>query len=221
MRPALLSAAVAALAAPMAAPPSAQAAAFVVPPVPAGEYAADMAHTSVNFRIDHMGLSHYTARFTRIDAKLQFDPAQPAASRLSVVIDPASLQTNYPEPQKLDFDKQIATQFLGAAQFPQIVFKSTKVELTGANTARVTGDFTLHGVTKPIVMDVTFNGGYPPNNFDPMGARIGFSAHTAFRRSDFGMTAGLPAPGSSMGVGDLIDVAIETELTRPGKPARP
>lgn len=217
MKTAFLAAALLALAAPVAAAP------FVVPPVPAGVYTADMSHTSVNFRINHLGLSHYTARFLKIDAKLQFDPAQPAASALMVSIDPRSLQTNYPEPQKLDFDAQIAKQFLGADQFPQITFRSTKVELTGANTARVTGDFTLHGVTKPIVMDVTFNGGYPPGGMDPSGARIGFSAHTAFKRSDFGIAVGLPAPGSTMGVGDLIDVAIETELTKPGpaKAAKP
>jgi polyisoprenoid-binding protein YceI len=195
-------------------PAPAQAAAFVVPPVPAGTYSADMAHTSVNFRVDHMGLSHYTARFTRLDASLQFDRARPEASVLKVSIDPRSVQTNYPEPQKLDFDAKVAGLFLAPDQFPKITFQSTKVALTGANTARVTGDLTLHGVTRPVVMDVTFNGGYPPMSFDPSGARIGFSAHASFKRSDFGITAGLPAPGTTMGVGDLIDVAIESELTK-------
>jgi polyisoprenoid-binding protein YceI len=188
---------------------------FVVPAVPAGEYTADPSHTSVNFRVDHLGLSHFTARFTKVDAKLQFDPAHPAAASLSVTIDPRSVQTNYPEPKKLDFDAQVAREFFDAAHFPQITFKSTKVDLTGPNTAKVTGDLTLHGVTKPVVLETTFNGGYPANAMDPMGARIGFSAHTAFKRSDFGITYGVPAPGSTMGVGDQVDVAIETELTKP------
>ena len=112
----------------------------------------------------------------------------------------------------------IAKAFLDAAGFPAITFKSTKVEPTGANTANVTGDLTLHGVTKPVVLAVTFNGGYAPNAYD--GARIGFSAKGAFRRSDFGVGAGLPAPGSNMGVGDQVNVIIETEFGM-GKPTAP
>jgi polyisoprenoid-binding protein YceI len=100
-----------------------------------------------------------------------------------------------------------------AAQFPQITFRSTKVERVGEHAAQVTGDLTLHGVTRPVVLEVTYNGGYPPNNFDPGGARIGFSAHGVLKRSAFGISAGIPAPGSSMGVGDDVEVAIETEFS--------
>ncbi|HEV7384163.1 MAG TPA: YceI family protein, partial [Phenylobacterium sp.] len=124
---------------------------------------------------------------------------------------------NYPDPAKLNFDAQIEREFLETAKFPAITFKSTKVTLTGKNTAKVTGDFTLHGVTKPVTLDVTYNGGYPPNAFDPGGARVGFSAHGAFKRSAFGMGMGVPAPGSNMGVSDDVDVAIETEFSD-GKP---
>jgi polyisoprenoid-binding protein YceI len=181
---------------------------------PPGEYTMDPAHSSVNFRISHLGLSHYTARFTKMDGKLVFDPANPAAQSVSATIDARSLQTNYPEPAKLDFDSKIENEFLGADKFPQIIFKSAKVEVTGPRTAKVTGDLTLHGVTKPVVLEATFNGGYKPNSMDPLGARIGFSAKATFKRSDFGLTAGIPAPGTTMGVGDDIDVAIETELTK-------
>lgn len=178
---------------------------------PAGEYTMDLGHTSVNFRISHLGFSRYTARFTKVDGKLSFDPANPANQKVTATIDAASLQTNYPDPG-LDFDGELETKFLEVGKYPTITFISTKVQPTGPNTADVTGDLTLHGVTKPVVLKTTFNGGYKPNAMD--GARVGFSAHGTFKRSDFGIKYGLPAPGTTMGVGDEIEVIIETEFTR-------
>lgn len=187
---------------------------------PAGDYALDLAHTSVTFRVSHLGFSRYTARFTKADGALKFDPGNPAAQSVTATIDARSLQTSYPEPEKLDFDAQVEKDFLAADKFPAITFKSTKVEPTGPRTAKVTGDLTLHGVTKPVVLDVTFNGGYKPNAMD--GARVGFSAKGTIRRSDFGLTVGLPAPGTNMGVFDDVEVIIETEFTRGGPtPAAP
>lgn len=180
---------------------------------PAGDYRADLSHTSVNFRLSHLGLSRYTARFTRLQATLHFDPQHPADQSVIATIDANSLQTNYPEPDKLNFDAQIEKEFLETAKFPTIVFKSTKVEPTGARTARVIGDLTLHGVTRPVTLEAVFNGGYKAGSMDPMGARIGFSAHGTFKRSDFGVRYGLPAPGTEFGVGDEIEVAIEGEFT--------
>lgn len=179
----------------------------------AGAYFMDPAHTSVNFRINHLGLSHYTARFTKVSGELTFDPANPAAQSVTAMIDATSLQTNYPDPAKLDFDSQVEKEFLDTAHFPQITFKSTKVEVTGPKTANITGDLTLHGVTKPVVLQAVFNGGYKPNAYDPMGARVGFSAKGTIKRSDFGISYGIPAPGTTMGVADEIEVAIETEFT--------
>ncbi|MBI1197051.1 MAG: polyisoprenoid-binding protein [Phenylobacterium sp.] len=180
----------------------------------AGDYVMDLSHTSVNFRLSHIGLSNYTARFTRMDGKLAFDPANPAAQSVTATIDAHSLQTNYPDPAKLDFDAQVEKQFLEADKFPTITFASTKVEPTGPRTATITGDLTLHGVTRPITLEATYNGGYKAGQMDPAGARVGFSAHGAFNRSDFGIAYGLPAPGTTLGVGDRIDVAIETEFTK-------
>ena len=167
----------------------------------------------MNFRISHLGFSHYTARFTKIDGRLHFDPANPTAQSIEATIDARSLQTNYTHPEKLDFDSQVEKDFLHADQHPTITFKSTKVELTGPRAARVTGDFTLNGVTKPVTLEATFNGGYPPKSMDPGGARVGFSAKTTIKRSEFGLTAGLPAPGTNMGVGDDIEVIIEAEFS--------
>src|SRR5690348_8361067 len=84
----------------------------------AGRYIMDPAHTSVNFRVSHMGLSHYTARFTKMDGALDFDPANPAAQKVSVTIDPSSIQTNYPL-KDVDFDGELrGKQFFDVAQFP-------------------------------------------------------------------------------------------------------
>ena len=192
-------------------------AAAAAPRPPAGAYALDKAHTSVTFRVSHLGFSHYTARFSQIDGKLKFDPAHPAAMSVEATIDPMSLELN--APPKGFHEQLMGKGWFEAAQFPKIVFKSTKVEPTGANTARVTGDFTLHGVTKPVVLDVTYNGGWTANAYD--GDRVGFSAHTVLKRSAFGISQGIPAPGTTMGVSDDVDVSIETEFGagKPGSPA--
>lgn len=181
---------------------------------PAGEYAMDLQHTSVILRVSHMGLSRYTARFTKAEGRLAFDPANPAAQSVTATIDAGSLQTDYPEPAKLDFDAQIEKEFLDTAKYPTITFRSTRIEPTGARTAKVTGDLTLHGVTKPVTLEATFNGGYKAGSMDPMGARVGFSARGTFKRSDFGISYGIPAPGTTMGVGDEVEVAIEAEFTK-------
>lgn len=198
--------------------PAVAATAPAAPQPPAGAYTMDKAHTSVTFRVNHLGFSHYTARFATVDGKLKFDPAAPATMAVQAMIDPRSLTLNTPP---AGFHDQLMSKaWFDAAAFPAITFRSTKVQVTGTNTAKVTGDFTLHGVTKPVVLDVTYNGGYPPNSFDPGGARVGFSAHGVFKRSAFGMGAAIPAPGTTMGVSDDVDVAIETEFSG-GKPAAP
>lgn len=192
--------------------PTIAAGATPAPQPPPGGYVMDKTHTSVTFRVSHMGFSHYTARFSRIGGELFFDPAKPGSMSVEASIDPLSLELNAPP---AGFHRELMGKvWFDAAAFPAITFKSTKVEPTGANTAKVTGNLTLHGVTKPVVLDVTYNGGYPPTSFDPGGARVGFSAHGVFKRSAFGIAAGIPAPGSNMGVGDDVDVAIETEFSQ-------
>ena len=192
--------------------PAAAPAKPAAPQVPAGDYTLDKYHSTVVFKVSHMGFSQYTAQFAAFDAKLKFDPADPAAASVEATIDPRSL--TIPSPPAGFHDELIGSAWLDSAKYPAITFRSTKVEVTGANTARITGDLTLHGVTKPVVLDTTFNGGYAGFAMDPH-ARVGFSAHGVFKRSDFGMGFGVPAPGSTMGVGDAIDVRIETEFSGP------
>jgi polyisoprenoid-binding protein YceI len=187
---------------------------ITVPPntAPAGTYAIDKAHTNLSFRVSHLGFSHYTADFDKVDGKLQFDPANPSAMTVEATIDPKSLDLNSPP---AGFHEQLLSKtWLDAAAFPTITFRSTKVEVTGPKTANVTGDLTLHGITKPVTLATTFNGGYAANAFD--GARIGFSATGVFKRSDFGIAYGVPAPGTNMGVGDNVAFTIETEFSNGG-----
>lgn len=180
--------------------------------LPTGAYKLDKTHASVIFRVSHLGFSFYTGKFATFDATMQLDPANPSAATLEASIDPGSLVVDNPPPGFLDELK--GPNFLDAKEHPAMTFKSTKVETTGANTAKVTGDFTFRGVTKPVTLDVTFNGGYQGHQMDP-NARIGFSAVGALKRSDFGMTYGIPAPGTTMGVGDEVTFQLETEFTGP------
>jgi polyisoprenoid-binding protein YceI len=179
---------------------------------PAGNYTLDKTHASITFRVNHLGFSHYTAQFKQFDAQLQFDPGNIAASSVSATIDPRSLDLDSPPPGFVD--QLLGEQWFNVAQFPTMTFKSTKVEALEGNKARVTGDFTLHGVTKPVMLDATFNGGYAGHPMDPH-ARIGFSATGTLLRSDFGIDYGIPEPGSMMGVSDEVDIAVEAEFSGP------
>ena len=106
-------------------------------------------------------------------------------------------------------------QLLDTTKFPQIVFQSERVRMTGAKSMEIAGTLTIRGVTRAIVLTASFNGGYAGiPNMDPH-ARVGFSAHGSFKRSDFGMVFGVPAPGTTMGIGDLIDFSIEAEFSGP------
>jgi polyisoprenoid-binding protein YceI len=193
-------------------PASAAAAKPATPQVPAGDYTLDKSHANLEFKVNHLGFSHYTARFADFDAKLKFDPAHPEASTVEATIDPRSL--TLPTPPAGFKDELTGKAWLDVGPYPAITFRSTKVEMSGLYSAKVTGDFTLHGVTKPVTLDVVFNGGYAGHPMDPH-ARIGFSAHGTFNRSDFGIGFGVPAPGSTMGVSDAVDVGIEAEFSGP------
>jgi polyisoprenoid-binding protein YceI len=135
--------------------------------------------------------------------------------RVTATIDPASLETDYPTPEEHDFDAQLrGPEWLDTARFPEITFRSTAVRLTGPDTAQVTGDLALHGVTQPVTLEVKFNGGYAGHPLDP-NARIGFSARGSLKRSEFGIAFGIPPEGTTMGVSDAVEIIIEAEFTGP------
>ena len=203
--------------APQAAAPAPAAAAPAEQPVdvPAGAYTIDPMHTSILFRVDHLGFSNYTARFKKATAQLQFDPNNLAASNVTVTVAVKSLETDFPDPAKVDFNAELVGEgWLNGAKYPEITFRSVSVEPTGARTMRINGELTLRGVTRPMVLDAKFNGGYRGHPMDP-NARIGFSATGVLKRSEFGITYGIPAPGTTMGVSDAVNVIVETEFSGP------
>lgn len=180
--------------------------------IPAGDYKLDPAHSTLTFSANHLGFSNYTAQFNKFSADLKLDPANPGAAVLNASVEPASL--DIPAPPEGFLADLLGETWIDADAFPEITFRSTNVAVTSANTADVTGDLTLHGVTKPVTLQITYNGGYAGHVAEP-NARIGFSAHGAFKRSDFGIDYGVPAPGSTMGVSDEVSVRIESEFTGP------
>jgi len=180
---------------------------------PAGAYKLDKSHASLILRASHLGFSTYTTRFSRFDTELKLDPRNLSASSVVTTIDASSFEMDAAPQMCIDVVK--GPQMLDTAKFPQIVFKSEKVRMTGAKSMEISGTLTLHGVTRPTVLVATYNGGYAGMpNMDPQ-ARVGFSAHGSFKRSDFGIAFGVPAPGTTLGVGDLIDFSIEAEFTGP------
>lgn len=192
--------------------PTHASAAPVAPDIPAGDYTLDKAHATLIFSVNHLGFSNYTAQFKTFDAALTLDPKNPAAAALTASVDMNSLDlTNGP---KGFVESLRGPEWIDAKQFPKAQFVSTSIAMTAPDSATVTGDLTLHGVTRPITLDARFNGGYAGHPYDP-NARIGFSARGVFKRSDFGIDIGIPAPGTTMGVFDDVTVVIETEFTGP------
>jgi polyisoprenoid-binding protein YceI len=175
--------------------------------VPAGTYKIDPTHASLHWRVSHLGLSNYTGRFVRFDATLVIDPAKPEAAKLEATVDPMSIRTDYPFADKKNFDKILAEdpKWFNVSLFDKATFKSTAVKMTGPKTADVTGDLTLLGVTKPVTLKTTFNGGMKEQPFAKKPA-LGFSAVGTIKRSDFGMTYLVP------NVGDDIELILEVEF---------
>jgi polyisoprenoid-binding protein YceI len=189
---------------------------------PAGEYVSDPNHSSVSFDVQHLGLSFYNLKFGTFDATVTFDPANIAASKVTATIKPTDILAGYPSDyianhpgtkfKSWEDDLANSTNFLDAGQFPAITFVSTSVEPSGERTAKVTGDLTLKGVTRPITLDVTFAGETASHAFSKVPA-IGFSATGAFKRSDFGLDYLAPTI-----VGDDVAVAIEGDFIQKAAP---
>lgn len=170
--------------------------------VPAGAYVSDQAHTSLTAKIVHLGFSSFTLRFDKVEARFHFDPAAPEASRLAVSVDAASIDTG-----SKGFDQQLAgLGWFGAESFPKITFVSDRIDLGDGQHGTVSGYLTLHGVTRPVTLAVTFNG--VGLDLNPFVTRLGFSATTTIKRSDFGVTRfeGL--------VGDEVRLCVEIEFIK-------
>ncbi|MFT6269427.1 MAG: polyisoprenoid-binding protein YceI [Alphaproteobacteria bacterium] len=177
--------------------------------MPAGEYTVDLSHASVVWKVSHLGLSDYVARFADFDASIQFDPSNIAASKVSASINPMSIQTAYPNASEKNFDNILATDkgWFNAGKFASIEFASTSIEMTGEKTAVMLGDLRFLGVSKSVSLNVVFNGAMISQPFSRMPT-IGFSANTTIKRSDWGMSKNVP------NIGDDVEVMIEGEFAK-------
>ena len=171
--------------------------------MPAGTYAVDKTHASLIARVKHMGLSAYTVRFTGFDASYVWDPKSPQTARVEALLQAASLDTGEPK-----FNGEFAEKFLDARANPTIKFVSTSIVQTSPGKGTMTGDLTLRGVTKPVTLDVVFDG-YASGLG---GQRSGFSARGVIKRSDFGSTFLLNPPLAL--VGDEVELILELEFVK-------
>ncbi|GAB4522625.1 MAG: YceI family protein [Parvularculaceae bacterium] len=168
----------------------------------AGAYRLDPDHAVLLFKLNHLGFSTFVGRFNDIEASLDFDESDPAAARLDARVATASIDVNNPE-----FEETLrGPGWFDTERFPEARFVSTEIEITGENTGRVTGDFTLMGETRPVTLDVTFNGG--ARNLLTRRYTLGFAASGAFSRSAFGLDNFAPA------VGDQVTLEIHAEFQR-------
>ena len=168
----------------------------------AEKYDIDTAHSGVVFGWNHFGFSNPTARFDKIEGSVLLDKADLTRSSISVILPLESLDTGV---AKLDEELK-GPNFLDAAKYPTITFKSTKVEKTGENRLSITGDLTVHGVTKPVTLDAKVNriGVFEiPGVIKAQAA--GFDATTVIKRSDFGVTKYVPAVSDEIPVRITLD----------------
>lgn len=167
-----------------------------------GSYQLDQTHVAVLFKINHMGLSTFVGRFNKVDATLEFDPNNIAAAKLSAVIDVASIDVN-----NHDLEETLrGSSWFDTEKYPQAFFKTISVNLLDQNSAVFGGELTLHGVTAPMNLTVTFNGG--ANNMLTGFYTLGFSAASTFNRSTFGVDYLIPA------IGDAVAIEVFAEFQK-------
>ncbi len=158
----------------------------------AGAYRLDSEHSTILWKVDHLGYSVFVGRFDRLDATLDFDPEQPADSVLEVRVETGSVSTHLPG----FVDTLRGGSWLDSETYPEARFVSREIRVTGENTGEVVGDFTLLGVTRPLTLEVVFNGG--ATNFVTGRYTLGFAASAVLDRTEFGMTSLAPAIGSEV-----------------------
>jgi polyisoprenoid-binding protein YceI len=170
----------------------------------ADKYNIDPTHTQVEFTYSHLGFSNITGRFDTVEGDFLFDPADPTKSSVSITIPVSSMSTGV---AKLDEHLQ-KPDFFDAAAFPTATFKSTGVTAAGEGQLKVAGDLTIHGVTRPVVLDVTINkiGEHPMAKVPAAG----FDATTTILRSDFGVGGYVPVVGDEV----RIDITVEATLAK-------
>ncbi len=167
----------------------------------------DPPHTNVQFAVRHMMISNVKGQFQKTSGTITTNGNDPASATIDATIDASSIDTRV---DRRDAHLK-SPDFLDVAKFPTITFKSTKVEADGPNKWKVTGDLTLHGVTRPVVLDVEGSG--PP--IQVMGhTRAGASATAKIKRSDFGLTWNKVLESGGVMVGDDVAISIDVEAVK-------
>ena len=168
----------------------------------------DPMHTSVEFTVRHMMISNIKGTFEKTSGTVTVEGADPTTAKIDAVIDASSINTRV---EKRDADLK-SPDFLDVAKYPSITFISTKVEAAGEGKWKVTGNLTLHGVTKPVVLDVEGTGA--PIK-DPFGNnRAGASATTKINRKDFGIVYNKTLETGGVMVGDEVSITIDVEAIK-------
>ena len=173
-------------------------------PLYADTWQIDPAHTTIEFSVRHMMISNVSGLFTKFSGTAEGDPKAPAQGSVKVTIDAASIDTR--EPKRDEHLK--SPDFLDVAKYPTITFVSKKVEAAGGGKFKVTGDLTLHGVTKEVVLDVDEVTG--PVQMGP-ATRAGAHATTTINRKDYGINFDKTMDSGGLLVGNEIKVDVSVE----------
>jgi len=176
-------------------------------PTLAATWQIDPAHSNVSFSVRHMMVSNVRGEFTKVSGSVEGDEKAPTQAVINATIDASSINTRE---EKRDTHLKSA-DFLDVAKYPTITFKSKKIEPSGAAQFKVTGDLTLHGVTKEVVLDVS---DVTAPIKDPMGkTRAGAQASTKIDRKDFGINWSKVIDGGGLMVGDEVAISVDVEAT--------
>jgi polyisoprenoid-binding protein YceI len=173
----------------------------------------DSAHSGVHFSVRHMVIAKVRGGFSRFQGAIDFDPEQPETAKVAVTIDATSIDTR--EPKR---DEHLrSADFFDVATYPQLVFESTAVEPTGDGALRVRGNLTIHGVTRPVVLDTEYLG----LGKDPWGqTRVAFQAKTTINRKDFGLGWNQVLETGGVLVGDKVEIALDVQAVQAQAAAR-
>jgi len=170
------------------------------------QWQIDPAHSAAHFSVRHLMISNVRGEFTKLTGSAQINPADPAKSAVEITIQAGSLNTR--EPQR---DEHLrSSDFFDVAKYPTLTFRSKQIEVLGAEDFKLTGDLTIHGVTKEVTFDVE---GPTPSVKDPWGnIRAGVTASAKINRKDFGLVWNAVTEAGGVVVGDEVKITIEAEL---------
>jgi polyisoprenoid-binding protein YceI len=173
---------------------------------PQTQWQIDPAHSAAHFSVRHLMISNVRGEFTKLTGSAQIDPANLAKSTVEVTIEAGSLSTR--EPQR---DEHLRSpDFFDVAKFPTLTFRSKRIESLGPEDFKLTGDLTIHGVTKQATFDVE---GPTPSVKDPWGnVRAGVTASAKINRKDFGLVWNAVTEAGGVVVGDEVKITIDAEL---------